>query len=152
MRILMFILSLACSAAFVVLNVFGYQGVLTNLEFIAISAVAEIVLCFVLGHFMYRTYANYRRAKKLTQEMTSLQATLHVQSTAAAAEAPAAPSQTQPEKNSFRKKQAPVQDTGVTFSSEDFKRQLANQQAAAQSTPNDADDSDLTHVFQKPLN
>ena len=58
MRIFMLILSLIAAAACVFLNVLGYNGTLSQVEFILISAAVEILLCLLLGHFMFRTYAN----------------------------------------------------------------------------------------------
>lgn len=63
MRIFMLILSLIAAAACVFLNVLGYNGTLSQVEFILISGAVEILLCLLLGHFMFRTYANRKRAK-----------------------------------------------------------------------------------------
>lgn len=74
MRIFIFILSLIFSAAFVLLNVLGFNGVLTLNEFFLVNVVAEVLVCLVLGHFMFRTYANHKKLKKLQQEMATRQA------------------------------------------------------------------------------
>ena len=71
MRIFMLILSLIAAAACVFLNVLGYNGTLSQVEFILISAAVEILLCLLLGHFMFRTYANRKRAKTQAQELTT---------------------------------------------------------------------------------
>lgn len=74
MRIFIFILSLIFSVAFVLLNVLGFNGVLTLNEFFLVNVIAEVLVCLVLGHFMFRTYANHKKLKKLQQEMTTRQA------------------------------------------------------------------------------
>lgn len=74
MRIFMFILSLIFSVACVLLNVLGFNGTLTYNEFFLVNIIAEIFLCLLLGHFMFRTYANRKKLKKLQQEMTTRQA------------------------------------------------------------------------------
>lgn len=78
MRIFMLILSLIAAAACVFLNVLGYNGTLSQVEFILISAAVEILLCLLLGHFMHRTYANRKRAKAQAQELTNAQAALQL--------------------------------------------------------------------------
>lgn len=78
MRIFMLILSLIAAAACVFLNVLGYNGTLSQVEFILISAAVEILLCLLLGHFMHRTYANRKRAKAQAQELTNVQAALQL--------------------------------------------------------------------------
>lgn len=78
MRIFMLILSLIAAAACVFLNVLGYNGTLSQVEFILISAAVEILLCLLLGHFMFRTYANRKRAKAQAQELTNAQAALQL--------------------------------------------------------------------------
>lgn len=78
MRIFMLILSLIAAAACVFLNVLGYNGTLSQVEFILISAAVEILLCLLLGHFMFRTYANRKRAKTQAQELTNTQAALQL--------------------------------------------------------------------------
>lgn len=78
MRIFMLILSLIAAAACVFLNVLGYNGTLSQVEFILISAAVEILLCLLLCHFMFRTYANRKRAKTQAQELTNAQAALQL--------------------------------------------------------------------------
>lgn len=78
MRIFMLILSLIAAAACVFLNVLGYNGTLSQVEFILISAAVELLLCLLLGHFMHRTYANRKRAKAQAQELTNAQAALQL--------------------------------------------------------------------------
>ncbi len=74
MRIFIFILSLIFSVACALLNVLGFNGTLTYNEFFLVNIIAEIFLCLLLGHFMFRTYANRKKLKKLQQEMTTRQA------------------------------------------------------------------------------
>lgn len=78
MRIFMLILSLIAAAACVFLNVLGYNGTLSWLQFILITAAVELLLCLLLGHFMFRTYANRKRAKAQAQELTNAQAALQL--------------------------------------------------------------------------
>lgn len=78
MRIFMLILSLIAAAACVFLNVLGYNGTLSWLQFILITAAVELLLCLLLGHFMHRTYANRKRAKAQAQELTNAQAALQL--------------------------------------------------------------------------
>ncbi|MEE0434535.1 MAG: hypothetical protein UDB11_03910 [Peptococcaceae bacterium] len=78
MRIFMMIVTLFLACACVVLNVLGYNGTLSFLQFLLISAAAELLLCLLLGHFMYRTYANYKRAKATNQALTNAQAALQL--------------------------------------------------------------------------
>ena len=56
----------------------GYNGTLSWLQFILITAAVEILLCLLLGHFMFRTYANRKRAKTQAQELTNAQAALQL--------------------------------------------------------------------------
>ncbi|MEE0228899.1 MAG: hypothetical protein UEJ45_00125 [Peptococcaceae bacterium] len=74
MRIFIFILSLIFSVACALLNVLGFNGTLTYNEFFLVNIITEIFLCLLLGHFMFRTYANRKKLKKLQQEMTTRQA------------------------------------------------------------------------------
>ena len=60
------------------LDVLGYNGTLSWLQFILITAAVEILLCLLLGHFMFRTYANRKRAKTQAQELTNTQAALQL--------------------------------------------------------------------------
>ena len=78
MRMFMLILSLIAAAACVFLNVLGYNGTLSWLQFILITAAVELLLCLLLGHFMHRTYANRKRAKAQAQELTNAQAALQL--------------------------------------------------------------------------
>ena len=94
MRFLTFILTLILIAACAVLNVLGYNGSLSKIEYILVSGAAELLLCLLLGHFMYRTYANHKRAKNQAQELTNAQAALALaQENTAAANAAAASAQ-----------------------------------------------------------
>lgn len=78
MRIFLIILSLLAAGACLFLDVLGYNGTLSWLQFILISAAVEILLCLLLGHFMFRTYANRKRAKIQAQELTNTQAALQL--------------------------------------------------------------------------
>ena len=91
MRIFMLILSLIAAAACVFLNVLGYNGTLSWLQFILITAAVELLLCLLLGHFMHRTYANRKRAKAQAQELTNAQAALQLARAQAASARQTAP-------------------------------------------------------------
>ena len=76
MRIFILIITFVLSAAFCLFNLIGFRGVLTPTEFYLVNIIVDIVLAFILGHFMYRTYANYRKGKKLQQTLNQVQADL----------------------------------------------------------------------------
>ena len=78
MRIFLIILSLLAAGACLFLDVLGYNGTLSWLQFILITAAVELLLCLLLGHFMHRTYANRKRAKTQAQELTNTQAALQL--------------------------------------------------------------------------
>ena len=78
MRIFLIILSLLATGACLFLDVLGYNGTLSWLQFILITAAVELLLCLLLGHFMHRTYANRKRAKAQAQELTNAQAALQL--------------------------------------------------------------------------
>lgn len=78
MRIFLIILSLLAAGACLFLDVLGYNGTLSLLQFILITAAVELLLCLLLGHFMHRTYANRKRAKAQAQELTNAQAALQL--------------------------------------------------------------------------
>ena len=78
MRIFLIILSLLAAGACLFLDVLGYNGTLSWLQFILITAAVELLLCLLLGHFMHRTYANRKRAKIQAQELTNAQAALQL--------------------------------------------------------------------------
>lgn len=78
MRIVLIILSLLAAGACLFLDVLGYNGTLSWLQFILITAAVELLLCLLLGHFMHRTYANRKRAKAQAQELTNAQAALQL--------------------------------------------------------------------------
>lgn len=150
MRIFIFILSLIFSVAFVLLNVLGFNGVLTLNEFFLVNVIAEVLVCLVLGHFMFRTYANHKKLKKLQQEMTTRQASSVAQEQTAkkkhslklkkkvgtastepeASQQPAAP----------RASQQPAQ--------QDPRRAPMREQAPTIPTPQQASTSDATHPMQ----
>ena len=76
MRIFLIILSIVLCVASAILNIMGFQGYLVGIEFYGINFIAELLLCALLGHFMFRTYANHKKSKKLTQELTNVQGNL----------------------------------------------------------------------------
>lgn len=78
MRIFLIILSLLAAGACLFLDALGYNGTLSWLQFILITAAVELLLCLLLGHFMHRTYANRKRAKAQAQELTNAQAALQL--------------------------------------------------------------------------
>lgn len=78
MRIFLITLSLLAAGACLFLDVLGYNGTLSWLQFILITAAVELLLCLLLGHFMHRTYANRKRAKAQAQELTNAQAALQL--------------------------------------------------------------------------
>lgn len=102
MRIFILIITVVLSAAFCLLNLIGFRGVLTTTEFFMVNLLADVALAFVLGHFMYRTYANYRKAKKLQQELKQTQTDFSAHAASAQAPAhhapqPSAPAQPAPQ-------------------------------------------------------
>ena len=78
MRIFLIILSLLAAGACLFLDVLGYYGTLSWLQFILITAAVELLLCLLLGHFMHRTYANRKLAKAQAQELTNAQDALQL--------------------------------------------------------------------------
>lgn len=112
MRVFTFLITLILALGFIILNFLGFNNTLSNTEYILASLGAEIVIVFLLGHFMYRTYANYKKAKHLTTAVDELTAKLDAANdvlskpTATTAEAPAATTM-----NHTTLFQAPVVDT-----------------------------------------
>ncbi len=73
MRVFTFLLSLLIAFGFIILNFLGFNNTLSQTEYMLISVVAEILLSFTLGHFIYRTYANYKKSKQLRSEIEELE-------------------------------------------------------------------------------
>ena len=113
MRIFLIILSLLAAGACLFLDVLGYNGTLSWLQFILITAAVELLLCLLLGHFMHRTYANRKRAKAQAQELTNTQAALQLAQNEAAQAKADALAQVQKARLDATLSQAPVsaQDT-----------------------------------------
>lgn len=64
MRVVTFLLSLAISLGCIVLNLLGFNGTLSMTEYMLVSIACEVILAFLLGYFMFRTYANRKSNKK----------------------------------------------------------------------------------------
>ena len=113
MHIFLIILSLLAAGACLFLDVLGYNGTLSWLQFILITAAVELLLCLLLGHFMHRTYANRKRAKAQAQELTNAQAALQLAQNEAAQAKADALAQVQKARLDATLSQAPVsaQDT-----------------------------------------
>ena len=176
MRIFIFILSLIFSVAFVLLNVLGFNGVLTLNEFFLVNVIAEVLVCLVLGHFMFRTYANHKKLKKLQQEMTTRQASSVAQEQTAKKKhglklkkkvgtastepeasqqpaAPRAPEQPSQQPTAPRAPQQPAQQPAAPRASQqpaqqDPRRAPMRDQAPTMPTPQQASTSDATHPMQ----
>lgn len=63
MRIFLFLLAILVSAGAVVLAYFGFTETLPFAYYMLASTGLSILLAFICGHFMYRTWRNRRRAK-----------------------------------------------------------------------------------------
>lgn len=154
MRIFLFILSLIIAAACVFLNILNFNGTLSQTEFLLVNVLVEFLLCMILGHFMHRTYANYKRAKNLSQELTNAQAALQLKTKeAAAAKADTATAKEHPTATQQSAPEAPVVESSSTAttqtmqqapSSADQTQPLATAHAAV-------DDLDATTLFKAPL-
>lgn len=150
MRIFMLILSLIAAAACVFLNVLGYNGTLSQVEFILISAAVEILLCLLLGHFMFRTYANRKRAKTQAQELTNAQAALQLaqQETRSARETAAAATAARDEALA-RAQAASARQTAPAPASQQYEPQ-ATQPLPTANTDQD-DPLGTTTLYRSPL-
>lgn len=172
MRIFIFILSLIFSVAFVLLNVLGFNGVLTLNEFFLVNVIAEVLVCLVLGHFMFRTYANHKKLKKLQQEMTTRQASSVAQEQTAkkkhslklkkkvgtastepeASQQPAAPRAPEQPSQQPTAPRAPQQPAAPRASQQpaqqDPRRAPMREQAPTIPIPQQASTSDATHPMQ----
>lgn len=150
MRIFLSIITLILIVACGALNVLGYNGTLSQIEFILISAAAELLLCLLLGHFMYRTYVNHKRSKSLNQELSNAQSTVQLktreasEARAAAEQAQAQATQAQAEADALRM-QAPY-EAPLTEQAADL--------GSTQPVPtvdNISSDPDATTLYKSPL-
>lgn len=148
MRIFMLILSLIAAAACVFLNVLGYNGTLSQVEFILISAAVEILLCLLLGHFMFRTYANRKRAKTQAQELTNAQAALQLaqQEARSAREAAAAATAT---RDDALAQAASARQTAPAPASQQYEPQATQPLPTANTDQSDA--LGTTTLYRSPL-
>ena len=136
MRIFILIITLVLSAAFCLFNLIGFRGVLTPTEFYLVNIIVDIVLAFILGHFMYRTYANYRKGKKLQQTLNQVQADLDAYKEAALHEKDAVASPAPAQKQSVVHQQAPTQEPPVVHQQAPAQEPpVVHQQAPAQEPP-----------------
>lgn len=150
MRIFMLILSLIAAAACVFLNVLGYNGTLSQVEFILISAAVEILLCLLLGHFMFRTYANRKRAKTQAQELTNTQAALQLaQNEAAQAKEATAAATAARDAAEARAQAASVRQTAPAPASQQYEPQAT--QPLPTANTDQADPLGTTTLYRSPL-
>ena len=150
MRIFMLILSLIAAAACVFLNVLGYNGTLSQVEFILISAAVEILLCLLLGHFMFRTYANRKRAKAQAQELTNAQAALQLaQNEAAQAKEATAAATAARDAAEARAEAASARQTAPAPASQQYEPQATQPLPAANT--DQADPLGTTTLYRAPL-
>ena len=127
MRVVTFLLSLALSLACIVLNFLGFNGTLSLTQYMLISIAVEVILAFLLGYFMHRTYANRKAKKKntssleeanakiddLQHQLAAAQACANQAEKAAAAQPAQAPAPDQAT-TEVPKTQAPAADPGTT--------------------------------------
>lgn len=150
MRIFMLILSLIAAAACVFLNVLGYNGTLSQVEFILISAAVEILLCLLLGHFMFRTYANRKRAKIQAQELTNTQAALQLaQNEAAQAKEATAAATAARDAAEARAEAASARQTAPAPASQQYEPQAT--QPLPTANTDQADPLGTTTLYRSPL-
>ncbi len=64
MRVFLFLLSLLVAAGAVVLAYFGFTETLTFVQYMLASTALSVVLAFICGHFMHRTWRNRKRARE----------------------------------------------------------------------------------------
>lgn len=148
MRIFMLILSLIAAAACVFLNVLGYNGTLSQVEFILISAAVEILLCLLLGHFMFRTYANRKRAKTQAQELTNAQAALQLAQQEARSAREAAAAATAARDDALAQA-ASARQTTAAPTSQQYEPQATQPLPTANTSQSDA--LDTTTLYRSPL-
>lgn len=150
MRIFMLILSLIAAAACVFLNVLGYNGTLSWLQFILITAAVELLLCLLLGHFMHRTYANRKRAKAQAQELTNAQAALQLaQQEARSARETAAAATAARDEALARAQAASARQTAPAPASQQYEPQAT--QPLPTANTDQADPLGTTTLYQAPL-
>lgn len=154
MRIFLFILSLIIAAACVFLNILNFNGTLSQTEFLLVNVLVEFLLCMILGHFMHRTYANYKRAKNLSQELTNTQAALQLKTKeAAAAKADAATVKEHPTATQQSAPEAPVVESSSTTTAQTMQQapSSADQTQPLPTAHAAVDDLDATTLFKAPL-
>lgn len=154
MRIFLFILSLIIAAACVFLNILNFNGTLSQTEFLLVNVLVEFLLCMILGHFMHRTYANYKRAKNLSQELTNAQAALQLKTKeAAAAKADTATAKEHPTATQQSAPEAPVIESSSTATAQTMQQapSSADQTQPLPTAHAAVDDLDATTLFKAPL-
>ncbi len=150
MRIFLIILSLLAAGACLFLDVLGYNGTLSWLQFILITAAVELLLCLLLGHFMHRTYANRKRAKAQAQELTNVQAALQLaQQEARSARETAAAATAARDDALARAQAASARQTAPAPASQQYEPQ-ATQPLPTAST-DQADPLGTTTLYRSPL-
>lgn len=154
MRIFLFILSLIIAVACVFLNILNFNGTLSQTEFLLVNVIVEFLLCMILGHFMHRTYANYKRAKNLSQELTNTQAALQLKTKeAAAAKAEAAAQSERPAAAQQPAPESPVTEPAPAATAKTMQQQsvAAEQTQPLPTTHAAVDELDATTLFKSPL-
>ncbi len=154
MRIFLFILSLIIAAACVFLNILNFNGTLSQTEFLLVNVLVEFLLCMILGHFMHRTYANYKRAKNLSQELTNAQAALQLKTKeAAAAKADTATAREHFAATQQSAPEAPVVESSSTTTVQTMQQapSSADQTQPLPTAHAAVDDLDATTLFKAPL-
>lgn len=154
MRIFLFILSLIIAAVCVFLNILNFNGTLSQTEFLLVNVLVEFLLCMILGHFMHRTYANYKRAKNLSQELTNAQAALQLKTKeAAAAKADTATAKEHPTATQQSAPEAPVVESSSTATAQTMQQapSSADQTQPLPTAHAAVDDLDATTLFKAPL-
>ena len=150
MRIFMLILSLIAAAACVFLNVLGYNGTLSWLQFILITTAVELLLCLLLGHFMHRTYANRKRAKAQAQELANAQAALQLaQQEARSAREPAAAATAARDEALARAQAASARQTAPAPASQQYEPQAT--QPLPTANTDQTDPLGTTTLYRSPL-
>lgn len=150
MRIFLIILSLLAAGACLFLDVLGYNGTLSWLQFILISAAVEILLCLLLGHFMFRTYANRKRAKIQAQELTNTQAALQLaQNEAAQAKEATAAATAARDEALARAQAASARQTAPAPASQQYEPQATQPLPTANTDQSDA--LGTTTLYRSPL-
>lgn len=73
MRIVTFLFSLLVTAGAVVLAYFEFTETLEHQIYILAATALAVLLAFICGHFMYRTYANRKRYKAAESRVAELE-------------------------------------------------------------------------------